>query len=62
MVTLIKNGRYYVLEGNHRVVAARELYMETGNSVYIDKLIKNGKWDYVDKYVGGINPLPVRKK
>lgn len=57
-----KNGRYYILEGNHRVVAARELYMETGNSVYIDKLIKNGKWDYVDKYIGDIHPLPVRKK
>ncbi|AEF46846.1 filamentous hemagglutinin family outer membrane protein [Serratia sp. AS12] len=56
-----KSGRYYILEGNHRMVAAKELYEITGNSSYVDGLIKNGRWTYVDKYVGDMHSLPVRK-
>ncbi|MEQ9888610.1 DUF637 domain-containing protein [Pectobacterium zantedeschiae] len=57
-----KNGKYYLLEGNHRMVAAKELYQETGNSLYIENLIKNGKWTYTEKYTSDVYSLPVRKK
>ncbi|UUE57800.1 DUF637 domain-containing protein [Pectobacterium aroidearum] len=57
-----KNGKYFLQEGNHRMVAAKELYQETGNSTYIENLIKNGRWTYTEKYIGDIYSLPVRKK
>ncbi|MEI7409845.1 DUF637 domain-containing protein [Pectobacterium aroidearum] len=57
-----KNGKYYLLEGNHRMVAAKELYQETGNSLYIENLIKNGRWTYTEKYTSDVYSLPVRKK
>nr|WED67558.1 hypothetical protein PJ912_13235 [Pectobacterium colocasium] len=55
-----KNGKYFLQEGNHRMVAAMKLYQETGNSIYIEGLIKNGQWYYTEKYIGDIHPLPVR--
>lgn len=44
------------------MVAAAELYQETGNPIYIESLIKNGQWYYTEKYIGDTHLLPVRKK
>ncbi len=35
-------GNYYISEGNHRMVAAQEIYKNTGDKSYIDKLLQNG--------------------
>ncbi len=37
-------GIYIIGDGNHRMVAALELFKETGNSKYVMELLKNGKW------------------
>lgn len=54
-------GMYYVSEGNHRMVAAIELYNETGSTRYIEALIKNGNWYYQVKYTGDKFRVPMRK-
>ncbi|WP_392564737.1 hypothetical protein RHO13_04830 [Orbus wheelerorum] len=55
-----KNGNYYVSEGHHRMAAAQEIYQSTGDRLYIDKLLENGKWDYIDKAPNNVKPLPKR--
>lgn len=35
-----KRGRYYISDGHHRVVAALELYKETGDCSYLDRLLE----------------------
>ncbi|WP_300002421.1 DUF637 domain-containing protein [uncultured Cedecea sp.] len=45
-----KKGVYIITEGNHRAVAAKELYEETGNSIYLENLIKNGRWTLTEKH------------
>lgn len=54
-------GMYYVSEGNHRMVAAIELYNETGSTRYIEELIKNGNWYHQVKYTGDKFRVPMRK-
>lgn len=54
-------GIYYVSEGNHRMVAAIELYNETGSAKYIEGLVKNGRWDYNANYSGSKFRIPMRK-
>ncbi len=54
-------GIYYVSEGNHRMVAAIELYNETGSAKYIEGLIKNGRWNYDANYSGSKFRIPMRK-
>lgn len=54
-------GIYYVSEGNHRMVAAIELYNETGSTKYIEGLIKNGRWNYDANYSGSKFRIPMRK-
>ncbi|MEE9928624.1 hypothetical protein [Microvirgula aerodenitrificans] len=54
-------GRYYISEGNHRMVAAQEIYKDTGDVSYIKKLIENGVWTKVGKSISGSKPMPVRK-
>lgn len=55
-----QNGNYYVSEGHHRMAAAQEIYQSTGDRLYIDKLLENGKWDYIDKAPNNVKPLPRR--
>ncbi len=55
-----KKGVYYISEGNHRMVAAKELYLKTGDSQYINKLLENGRWTVVDSAPIGAKPLPSR--
>lgn len=54
-------GIYYVSEGNHRMVAAIELYNETGSAKYIEGLVKNGRWDYNANYSGSKFRIPMSK-
>lgn len=54
-------GIYYMSEGNHRMVAAIELYNETGSAKYIEGLIKNGRWNYDANYSGSKFRIPMGK-
>lgn len=54
-------GRYYISEGNHCMVAAQEIYKDTGDVFYIKKLIENGVWTKVGKLISGSKPVPERK-
>ncbi|MCW2482551.1 hypothetical protein J5224_26125, partial [Candidatus Symbiopectobacterium sp. NZEC135] len=55
------NGRYYISEGNHRMVAAMEIYKETGDSTFINNLLKNGVWTRTNKVPVDSTAMPVRK-
>ncbi|MCD2527507.1 DUF637 domain-containing protein [Providencia huaxiensis] len=55
-----KRGIHYISEGNHRMVAAKEIYVKTGDSQYINKLIENGRWTVVESAPAGAKPLPSR--
>ncbi|MEX9869541.1 DUF637 domain-containing protein [Providencia huaxiensis] len=55
-----KKGIHYISEGNHRMVAAKEIYVKTGDSQYINKLIENGRWTVVESAPAGAKPLPSR--
>lgn len=54
-------GNYYISEGNHRMVAAQEIYKNTGDASYIEKLLQNGSWDQTKKAPAGAKPMPSRK-
>lgn len=56
-----KKGVYYVTEGNHRMVAAVEIYNEIGEMKYINQLLDNGSWTKIDNPIVDSKPLPVRK-
>lgn len=38
------NGKYYIGEGHHKMIAAYRYYQQTGNSLYIEFLINTGRW------------------
>jgi hypothetical protein len=40
-----KRETYYICEGHHRVVAALEIFWETGDRSYVDRLLECGTWD-----------------
>jgi hypothetical protein len=42
---LDRAGIYHVKDGHHRMVAALELYWETGDSSFVRNLITSGRWD-----------------
>nr|WP_240431476.1 hypothetical protein [Pectobacterium parmentieri] len=54
-------GNYYISEGNHRMVAAQEIYKKTGDKSYIDKLLQNGSWTQTKNAPVGDKPMPTRK-
>ena len=54
-------GNYYISEGNHRMVAAQEIYKHTGDASYIDKLLQNGSWTQTKNAPTGSNSMPTRK-
>ncbi|MBG2803730.1 filamentous hemagglutinin N-terminal domain-containing protein [Proteus mirabilis] len=56
-----KKGIYYVTEGNHRMVAAVEIYNEIGEIKYINQLLDNGSWTKIENPIVDSKPLPVRK-
>ncbi len=54
-------GNYYISEGNHRMVAAQEIYKKTGDASYIEKLIQNGSWTQTKNAPAGTSSMPTRK-
>ena len=54
-------GNYYISEGNHRMVAAQEIYKKTGDRSYIEKLLQNGSWTQTKNAPAGAKPMPTRK-
>ena len=54
-------GNYYISEGNHWMVAAQELYKNTGDKYYIDKLLQNGSWTQTKNAPVGAKSMPTRK-
>nr|WP_233598571.1 hypothetical protein [Erwinia sp. 198] len=54
-------GNYYISEGNHRMVAAQEIYKKTGDKSYIDKLLQNGSWTQTKNAPAGAKSMPTRK-
>ncbi|OON33532.1 hypothetical protein BTJ39_24125, partial [Izhakiella australiensis] len=54
-------GIYYISEGNHRMVAAQEIYKKTGDASYIEKLIQNGSWTQTKNAPTGASSMPKRK-
>jgi hypothetical protein len=54
-------GNYYISEGNHRMVAAQEIYNKTGDASYIEKLIQNGSWTQTKNAPVGASSMPTRK-
>ncbi|MGR7449529.1 hemagglutinin repeat-containing protein [Klebsiella aerogenes] len=53
-------GTYYISEGNHRMVAAQEIYKKTGDASYIDNLLKNGVWTQTKNAPAGAKSMPKR--
>jgi hypothetical protein len=53
-------GRYYITEGNHRMVAAQEIYKQTGDAKYIEQLLKNGVWTQSKNAPAGSVSMPKR--
>ena len=54
-------GSYYISEGNHRMVAAQEIFKKTGDKSYVDKLLQNGSWTQTTNAPVGAKPMPTRK-
>ena len=55
-----RKGTYHVIEGHHRVVAALEIYGETGNAGYVSELLRLGRWTEVESAPTISRPLPSR--
>ncbi|WP_145891091.1 hypothetical protein [Candidatus Pantoea soli] len=53
-------ANHYISEGNHRMVAAQEIYKKTGDKSYIDKLLQNGSWTQTKNAPVGAKPMPTR--
>ncbi|OTA15764.1 RHS family protein [Xenorhabdus beddingii] len=54
------SGTYYMGEGHHRMVAAQEIYKETGDVKYINKLIENGTWTRTNSPPTDARAMPSR--
>lgn len=54
-------GNYYISEGNHRMVAAQEIYKKTGDTSYIEQLLQNGSWTQSKNAPAGAKPMQSRK-
>jgi hypothetical protein len=53
-------GAYHVRIGHHRMVAAMEIYRETGDPSAVRLLLQWGKWDDVPRTPIDTRPLPAR--
>ena len=53
-------GVYYVKNGHHRMVAAFEIFSETGDDHYLRMLLSNGKWETVNWIPNDSAPMPGR--
>ncbi|MGH7174247.1 MAG: hypothetical protein ACRELG_28590 [Gemmataceae bacterium] len=55
-----RRGIYYVVEGHHRMAAARECYYERGDATPVLELLRWGLWTEVEKPPSDRRPLPAR--
>lgn len=55
-----RRGTYYVVEGHHRMVAALELFHETGDAAAVVDLLRWGRWTNVNRSPSDRRPLPSR--
>jgi hypothetical protein len=55
-------GIYHVIEGHHRMVAALELFQETGDDTAVRALLKWGRWSLVAEPPSDSRPFPSRSK
>jgi hypothetical protein len=55
-----RRGTYHVVEGHHRMVAALELFRETGDDNAVQALIAWGRWSFVDNPPIDSRPFPSR--
>ena len=55
-----RRGVYHVVEGHHRMVAAIELFRETGDSRAVQQLLQWGNFAEVDRPPLDSRPLPCR--
>ncbi len=53
-------GRYYVREGHHRIVAALEIYRETGDLTPVLEPLRHGEWADRPRPPSDARPLPFR--
>ncbi len=53
-------GTFYVNDGNHRMVAALELFRETGNPEFVLDLLRSCRWAEVVSPPIGHRPMPAR--
>ena len=44
-----RRGVYYVKDGHHRMVAAMEIYRETGDSHFVLELVRWGRWNDTER-------------
>jgi len=56
-----RRGRYYVVEGHHRMAAALEIYQETSDDCPTRELLRCGRWDLRGRGPAGSRPLPSRR-
>jgi hypothetical protein len=56
-----RKGTYHVIEGHHRLVAAIEIYFETGNTAYVTEILRLGRWTEVEAAPTISRPLPSRR-
>jgi RHS repeat-associated protein len=60
---LDKTGNYILGEGHHRMNAAIQYAIETGNNTFVQQLIKNGRWTSIQnlkQYGLKMFPLPTK--
>ena len=57
---LDESGTYHVTEGHHRMAAAQELFRETGDPTYVQRLLDEGLFEQRATAPPGSRPLPGR--
>src|SRR5262245_48968405 len=57
-----RRGTYHVIEGHHRMVAALELFQETGDDGFVRALLSSGRWSPVEYAPRDSRPFPARSR
>ncbi len=55
-----RRGVYYVKDGHHRMVAAMEIYRESGEPYFVLELVRWGRWNDTRHAPNDACPLPFR--
>ncbi len=55
-----RHGVYYVIEGHHRIVAALEWLLESGDATAVFSLLRWGWWTELEKPPSDRRPLQAR--